>query len=236
MDSKTYTRLLELPNQQIHAKSLNDTTTTIFEFSPYFNHRVSMDTKGPISPSSDGNSCVYVIVEAFTHFVVLYPSPKNDASNAHNVLFDHWIAKFGILDILVTDKGNEYINGEFAYFCRTYNVQFEPRTPYAPWSNGLVENSNRQLNTFLRTVLDSQYDTWSQKVKSFSFAFNSQVRTNMNSSPYELLFGQKPKKPIVFNLSCTTDSFGNCKPTDSSPCFPLPKHTHTDHLGNHPQI
>ena len=26
------------------------------EVSPYFNHRISMDTKGPISPSSDGNS------------------------------------------------------------------------------------------------------------------------------------------------------------------------------------
>ena len=61
---------------------------------------------------------------------------------------------FGIPDILVTDNGNEYINGEFAHFCRTYNVQFKPRTPYAPWSNGLVENSNRQLNTFFCTVLD----------------------------------------------------------------------------------
>ena len=58
----------------------------------------------------------------------------------------------------------------------------------------------------------------------------------MNLSPYELVFGQKPKKPIMFNLSCTTDSFRNCKPTDSSPCFSLPQHTHTDQLDHHPQI
>ena len=64
---------------------------------------------------------------------------------------------------------------------------------HAPWSNGLVENSNRQLNTFLLIVLDSQYDTWSQKVKSFPFAFNSQVRTIINLSPCELVFVQKPK-------------------------------------------
>ena len=195
-----------------------------------------MDSKGPISPSSDGNSYVYVIVDAFTHFVVLHPSPKNDAHNALNTLFDHWITKFGIPDILVTDNGNEYINGEFAHFCRTYNVQFKPRTPYAPWSNGLVENSNRQLNTFLRTVLESQYNTWSQKVKVFPFAFNSQVRNNMNLSHHELVFGHKPKKPIMFNLSSTTDNFGNCKPTNNSPCLPLPMHSHTDHLGHHPQI
>ena len=159
------------------------------------------------------NSSVYVIVDAFTHYVVLHASPKNDATNALTVLFDHWIVKFGFPVFLVTDNGNEYINGEFTHFCRTYNVQFKPLTPYAPWSNGLVENSYRQLNTFLRTVLDSQYDTWSHKVKVFRFAFNSQARTTLNLSPYELVFGQKQQKPIMFNLSSTTDSFGKCKPT-----------------------
>ena len=143
---------------------------------------------------------------------------------------------FGIPDILVTDNGNEYINGEFTHFCRTYNVQFKPRTPYEPWSNGLVENSNSQLNTFLRTVLDSKYDTWSYKVKIFPFAFNSQVRTYIILSPYELVFGQKPKKPIMFNLSFTTDSLGNCNTTENLHCNSLPNHTHTDHLDHHPQI
>ena len=91
------------------------------EVSPYFNHRISFDTKGPISPSSDGNSYVYVIVDAFTDYVVLHPSSsKSDANNALTMLFDHWIVKFGISDILVTDNGNEYINGEFAQFCHTH--------------------------------------------------------------------------------------------------------------------
>ena len=132
---------------------------TFLEVSPYFSLRISMDTKGPISPSSDGHSYAFVIVDAITHYVVHPPSPKNDATNALTLLFDLCIVKFEISDILVTDYGNEYINGELALFCRSLNVQFKPRTPYAPWSNGLVENSNSQLNTFLRTVLDTQYDT-----------------------------------------------------------------------------
>ena len=194
-----------------------------------------MDTKDPVSPSLDENSYVYVIVDAFTRNVVLHSSPKNGTTNALTELFDHWIVKFGIPDILVTDNRTKYINGEFAHFCRTYNVQFKPRTPYAQWSNGFVKNSTRQLNTFVRTISDTQYDTWSQKVKVFPFAFNSQVRTNMTLSQYELVFGQKPKRPIMFNLSSTIDSFGNCKPSLSSPCNSLTKHTHIYHLGHHPQ-
>ena len=69
------------------------------EVSPNFKQRVSMDTKGPILPSSDENSYVYVIVYAFTHYVELHPFPKNDAAHALTVLFDHWIGKFEIPNI-----------------------------------------------------------------------------------------------------------------------------------------
>ena len=58
----------------------------------------------------------------------------------------------------------------------------------------------------------------------------------MNLSPYELVFGQKPEKPIMLNISPAKDSLGNCKPTENSPCNSLPNHTHTDHLDHHPQI
>ena len=138
--------------------------------------------------------------------------------------------------MLVTGNGNKYINGEFAHFSRTYNVQFKPRTPSAPWSNGLVENNYCQLNTFFLTVSDSQYDTYSQKVKIFPFAFNSQVRTSMNLSPLEIVFGQKPNKPVMFNLSSTTDKFGNCETSPNLPCNCFPKHTHSEHLGHHQRI
>ena len=84
-----------------------------------------MDIKNPNYPSSDGHSYVYVIVHAFTNYVVLHPSAETDAANALTVLLDHWIVKFGILHTLVTDNGNEYINEEFTQLCRTYNVQIK---------------------------------------------------------------------------------------------------------------
>ena len=37
----------------------------------YFNHRISFDTKGPISPSSEGKSYIMVIVDTFTRYVAL---------------------------------------------------------------------------------------------------------------------------------------------------------------------
>ena len=86
----------------------------------YFDYRISMRTKGPISLPSDKKSYVYVIVGAFTHYVALHSSPRNDTANSLNVSFDHWIARIELYNIIVTDHENKYFNGEFAHFNRIY--------------------------------------------------------------------------------------------------------------------
>ena len=57
--------------------------------SSYFNHRSSFDTKGPISPYSEGNSYVMVIVDAFTHYVALNTVPHCNAFHAFSPLYEH---------------------------------------------------------------------------------------------------------------------------------------------------
>ena len=58
----------------------------------YFNHRISFDTKGPISPSSEGNSYKLVKVDAFTHYVALNPVPHCKSYYAYTTLYEHWMA------------------------------------------------------------------------------------------------------------------------------------------------
>ena len=53
-----------------------------------FNHRISFDTKGPLSPSSEGNSYIMVIVDAFTHYVALNPEPHCNAYYAYTTLMN----------------------------------------------------------------------------------------------------------------------------------------------------
>ena len=68
------------------------------------------NTKGPILPSSEGNSYIMVINDAFTHYVALNPVPNCNAYYEYTTLYEHWRAKFGLPGILVTDNGTEFIN------------------------------------------------------------------------------------------------------------------------------
>ena len=71
-------------NKHINQKIQTASIQTFSENASYFNYRLSMDTEGPINSSSNQNSYIHVIVDAFSHFVVTVPIKQNIAKNAVN--------------------------------------------------------------------------------------------------------------------------------------------------------
>ena len=188
-------------NKHITQKIQTATIQTFSENASCFNYRISMDTKGPVNSPSNQNSYIHVIVDAFTHFVVTVPTKLNNAQNAVNSLLHHWITKFGTPVCLVTDRSSENINFELANLCTTIGNRHSPRTPYAPWTNGLVENQNKNLGTHLRLFLHNTPENWSTQFHMYAYAHNSQPLSELNLSPYEIVFHTIPRIPINFELN-----------------------------------
>ena len=158
---------------------------------------------------------------------------------AYTTLYEHWIAKFGLLEILVTDNGTEFINNEIITLCHLYNIKHKPRTSHAPWTNGLVEGMNRSLQEYLRCNIngnDTRYTEWSADVKLFPVSYNSQITTTLEMSPYVMIFNQKPRKPIMFTANAHKNAQGYCQPNKDSICYNLLLHTHDEDHFHHPQI
>ena len=166
----------------------------------YVNDMIMIDTKGPIHPTSEGNNYIFVIVDAFSHYGTIMCAPKNNAHYAFTALFEHWFMKFGLPEEIRSDNGSEYINTELTHLCNYFEIKFKPSTTYAPWTNGLVEGTNRIIGQFIRTLLDEKYHNWSRKSKFFPYADNTQYQTQLGMSPYEVVFNQKPRKPTKIKL------------------------------------
>ena len=212
-------------NKHINEKIQTATIQTFSENASFFNYRISMDTKGPINPPSNRNSYIHVIVDAFSHSVVTVPVKQNNAQNAVNSLLLHWITKFGPPVYLLTDRGSENNNSELANLCTTMGIRHSPRTPYAPCTNGLLENQNKNLGTHLRLFLHNTPENWSTQVHMYAYAHNSQPLSELNLSPYEIVFHNIPRIPINFELNLQRDTHRNCT---SQFCQNLPLHTHYD--------
>ena len=159
-----------------------------------------------MNPPSKQNSYIHVIVDAFSHFVKTVPVKQNNAQNAVNSLLHHWITKFGPPIYLVTDPGSEYINSEIANLCTTMGIRHSPRTPYAPWTNGLVENQNKNLGTHLRLFYITHQKTGLPKSVCTLLHIIHNHFLNLNLSPYERDFHTIPRIPITFELNLQRDT------------------------------
>ena len=160
-----------------------------------------------------------VIIDAFTHYVAHNPVPRCNAYYAYTTLCEHWIAKLGLPEILVTDNGTEFINNETITLCYLYNIKHKPRTSHAPWTYGLVEGLNRSLQEHLRCIIngnDTKDTEGSTDEKLFPLAYISQVTTTLGLSPYELVFNQKPRKQIMFTANSSKNAQGYCQPANES--------------------
>ena len=134
-----------------------------------------------------------VIVDAFKQYVAHNPIPHCNSHYAYTTLYEHWIAKFGLPETLVTDNGSEFVNNEIITLCHLYNIKHKPRTSHAPWTIGLVEVMSRSLQEYLRCIIngnDTKYNEWSLEQKLFPLAYNSQIAKTFKLSPYEMVFNQ----------------------------------------------
>ena len=116
-----------------------------------------------------------VVVDALTH-LTLNLTPHCNPYYKITTFYEHWIAKFGLPEILITDNGTEFINKKKVMLSQFYNIRHEPRTYHAPWTNGLVEGMNHSLQEYLRCIIngnDNNYTEWSTDVKLFPLAYTS---------------------------------------------------------------
>ena len=98
---------------------------------------------------------------------------------------------------------------------------------------------NRSLQEYLRCIIngnDTRYKEWSASVKLFPLSYNSQITTTLGMSPYEMVFNQKPRKPIIITAKAHKNAQGHCKPNNDSICYNLPLHTHDEDHFHHPKI
>ena len=101
-------------------------------------------------------------------------------------------------------------------------IRHSSRTPYSPWTNGLVELPNKNLGTHVRIFLQNTPKDWAHQVHMYAFAHNSQPLSALNVSPHELGFHIRPRIPLIFDLN------PNCKKNNkciSQFCSQLPEHS-----------
>ena len=89
----------------------------------------------------------------------------------------------------------------FLEVCKFLGIEKSRTTPYHPQGDGIIERSNRTIQTMLRSYLDPAHcNTWDDHLPLIQFAYNSSRHTATELTPHYVLFGREARLPL--DLMC----------------------------------
>lgn len=152
-------------------------------------HTIHIDASGKLSGKSDHKEYVFVIIDGFTKYVLLYHSKNIDTNSSLSAL-KSMITLFGAPRRVIADQGRCFSSREFASFCESCNIELHLVATGAARANGQVERVMSTLKNMLTAIETSKERTWQDALGDVQLALNSTVNRVTKASPLELLIGR----------------------------------------------
>lgn len=146
-----------------------------------------------------GNKFIIVFVDAFSKFVIAEPLADQKARTTAEIFTNRFIARFGLPELLVTDRGSNYTSDIFRDLLQQFGISHRTSTPYHHQSNGQVERANRTLQDLVTIAVDEHNDSWDNVLYLITHAYNCAENVTTKFSPHFLIHGREPNN--IFHLA-----------------------------------
>ena len=158
--------------------------------------RIAVDLIGPFKPTSKGGyRYVLTVVDVATRFPEAVPLKNIDTISVAEALVSIF-ARVGCPEEILSDQGTQFVSDLMQEIYRLLSIKSIRTSPYHPQSNGLVERFNGTLKTMLKKVVHANPEQWDRYIPALLFAYRELPSESTGFSPFELLYGRRPRGPI----------------------------------------
>jgi len=157
--------------------------------------KVMIDIAGPLKPSKNGYRYILGIVDVFSRFLMLIPIRTISSQAIIDILTSRWIPLFGVPHVLVTDGAYNLNSTLINDLCDEFGIMKVSTSPYHPQSNGIIERSFRTIKDMIFATVDSYGGDWVSALPMVEIGLRSAQHSTIKASPYEVIFGRKPRLP-----------------------------------------
>lgn len=158
-----------------------------------------------LETSKGGHSSILVITDHFTKYAVAVPTRNQLAKTTAESFFHHFIVHYGFPKRIHSDQGTNFEGKLIKHLCQLSGMTKSRTSPYHPQGNGVCERFNRTLLSMLGTLSTSQKSDWKSYVAPMVHAYNCTRHDSTGFSPYELMFGRKPRLALDIALGLVNE-------------------------------
>ena len=164
--------------------------------------RLSMDLK--VMPKSyKGHKLILCVIDEMTNYLIAMPIYQARSEEVGDALIDNVISKYGIPECLIMDQDSAFMSTIMNCLFKRLNIKVKTVAPFNHQSLQ-AEHGIKSLSTILTKHLTEQGQMWPKFLPLATLVYNTFNYPNVaNYSPYELVFGRKPK--ILLDLETDPD-------------------------------
>ena len=146
-----------------------------------------------------GHDYVMTVVDGLSRYAQFIPCKKKlDGEGAFQLLWQHWIQKYGKPREIHTDNDVRFSSrtGFWQTILRSLGVRLSFSQPRRPQGNGICERMNRTFKQNMRVLMAGRRDkNWLRVVPYATWIINSQVHMQTGVTPAELFLGRPAWTP-----------------------------------------
>jgi transposase InsO family protein len=155
-----------------------------------------------LETSVGGYGNILVLTDNFTKYAMAVATKNQTAKTTAKALIDLFVNHYGIPERLHSDQGKNFTGHVIQHLCQMLDIKKSRTTPFHPQSNGNCERFNQTLLNMLGTLAEDKKTRWKDHLQAMVFAYNCTRCETTGYSPFELMYGRKPRIPadVMFGL------------------------------------
>lgn len=171
------------------------------QYSKVPNKSISCDLIGPLPRTSNASEFLFVIVDDFTRYPVIYPIRKPTAKVLGTKLIEY-SCMFGFCEYMRSDNGSQFCSKLWTSLCKELGIINRYTVPYRPQGN-VTEICNKFIKQLIKSFCDT-HKNWDKHIQAIAFAIRTSPNESTGYTPAALTFGHELRSP--FDITTDTNN------------------------------
>ena len=161
-----------------------------------------MDLK--VTPRSyKGNRYILCVIDEVTNYIITAPVKQAKSEEVRKALINSVFSKYCVPDYMIMDLDSVFTSSLMSYLFKRLGIKIKTVAPYDHQSLQ-AKHGIKSLFNILTKHLTKSGEMWIDYLPFATLAHNTYNSPNLsNYSPYELVFGRKPK--LLLDLETNPD-------------------------------